>query len=91
LSNKDKKEFENIVSKIDDNKNDIFVLISKMQLLANKYPKSCIIKYDLAVMYMKIKEFKKAKNLIYNFNCNKDIEDKKNNLLKILSRIYNYR
>jgi len=91
LSNKDKKEFENIISKIDNNKNDIFSLISKMEKLSNKYPKSCIIKYDLAVMYMKIKEFKKAKNLIYSFNCNKDIEDKKNNLLKILNRIYSYK
>jgi hypothetical protein len=85
---KDKKIFENIIDEL--TKNQITKnLIKEMQQLADKYPKSCVIKYDLAVMYMRIKNYQKAKNLLFNIkNCNSDIQKEKERLINILKRIY---
>jgi predicted Zn-dependent protease len=88
INSKDKKRFENIIDKL--TKNQITKdLINEMQQLANKYPKSCVIKYDLAVMYMRIKNYQKAKNLLFNLkNCNSDVLKEKERLINILERIY---
>jgi hypothetical protein len=88
IDSEDKKIFENIIDEI--TKNQITKnLINEMQQLADKYPKSCVIKYDLAVMYMRIKNYQKAKNLLFNIkNCNSDIQKEKERLINILERIY---
>ncbi|GAX87863.1 conserved hypothetical protein [Lebetimonas natsushimae] len=86
---KDKKRFENIINEITKNPQNSKNLIDEMQQLANKYPNSCIIKYDLAVMYMKIKNYQKAKNLLLQLNnCNENIQKERERLINILERIY---
>ena len=87
ISYKDKKEFKNIIDKLSNNNSYLF--ISQMKSLLQKYPKSCVIKYDLAVMYMQIKNFSKAKNLLLNLNCkNDEINENRNILLYNLNKIY---
>ncbi|WP_024787061.1 MULTISPECIES: hypothetical protein [unclassified Lebetimonas] len=85
----DKKTFENIIDTINKNPSETKNLLNKMQKLSIKYPKSCVIKYDLAVMYLKIKNFKKAKNLLINLNnCNEDIQKERDRLFNILQKVY---
>ena len=86
-NDKDKKEFENIIDKFSNN--NTYLFIPQMQSLLQKYPNSCVIKYDLAVMYVQTKNFQKAKNLLINLKCkNDDINENKNILLNNLNEIY---
>jgi hypothetical protein len=89
MNSTDNKSFKNIIDEINENPQNSKNLINEMQKLSNKHPKSCVIKYDLAVMYIKIKNYKKAKNLLFNLkNCNSDIQKEKEKLINILERIY---
>ena len=89
MNSKDEDKFKKIIDSISDNVTTTFKFIPNMQNLLNKYPKSCVIRYDLAVMYMQVQEFNKAKKLLATLFCkDKNIMDEKAILLNYLNELY---
>jgi len=89
MNSKDEDKFKKIIDSISDNVTTTFKFIPNMQNLLSKYPKSCVIRYDLAVMYMQVQEFKKAKKLLSNLKCkNRDILNERDILLNYLNELY---
>ena len=87
LSKKDKQYFSKAVS--DDSLP--FEKLSIFNNLHQKYPKSCVISYDLAVYLIFNKEYSKAYNIlndILNSKCNSDIKDSSLHILNKLNNLY---
>jgi hypothetical protein len=88
-SNKDEKLFEQTLP---DNYN--LSNLAKINILNNlslKYPKSCVIPYNLAINLLYIKQYNQAKQYlkhIINSKCDNDIKDSANNLLSNLHNLY---
>jgi len=87
MENKDKKILKDIISKKDIDRKNIDIL----ENLYQKYPKSCIIPYDLSVYLIYNNKYNEAKYLLNNVlhsKCDKEIKQSANIILLYLENAY---
>jgi len=83
LDDKDKKTFDEIM----DNEQNIAININNLKLLHKKYPKSCVISYDLSIYEIFQKHYNKAINLLKKVSSNPKCDEEKDDSYKLLNEL----
>jgi len=84
MKEKDELLFKETLQNIPDN---IYKAITIFKTLSYKYPKSCAIKYNLAVFYMYVNRFETAKEILSTLNNCKNLSYEMQNEYEFVKKI----